>query len=194
MKTQEIRWFSNSRLKSIEETFDNDFKGYVMDESRVDTYLHTPCADINLKLRDNLLEIKKRTSNPRSRIKIGKSSGYLENWIKWQVDSEIGLHSPEHWHDVKKRRRLVHFDAEGQLALAEDGEKPAGMQIEYTELSIDGSISFSLAVEWTVEKTETHCDILKNLLKKHELILRQSMGYPEYLGLLLKTPLELHES
>lgn len=193
MKTQEIRWFSTSKLKSIEESFQNEFKDYVIDESRIDTYLHTPCSDINLKLRDNLLEIKKRTSTPRSRIKIGKSSGYLENWIKWQIDSELALHSPEHWHEVKKYRKLVYFNSEGQLTLAETGVKPAAMQVEYTQLSIDDTISFSLAVEWTIEKTETHCDILKNLLREDGLILRQSMGYPEYLATISKTPLELLE-
>lgn len=65
MKTQEIRWFSTSKLKSIEESFQNEFKDYVVDESRIDTYLHTPpCSDINLKLRDNLLEIKKKNIYP----------------------------------------------------------------------------------------------------------------------------------
>lgn len=193
MKTQELRWFSTNKLNSLEQTFAQELNAYIIEDNRVDTYLLTSCSDVNIKRRDNLVDIKKRTSAPRSRIKIGKSSGYLESWVKWQFESEIDLHTNNHWFNVEKSRKLIYFNEEGQLTSLINGKKPAAMQIEYTTLKIEGRTHYSFAVEWTVEKTETHCDILTNLLKGHELILRQSMGYPEYLSLLINSPLELHE-
>ncbi|PKA99816.1 hypothetical protein B0O79_3538 [Flavobacteriaceae bacterium MAR_2009_75] len=194
METQEIRWFDNRKLSTIEDKFTNAFEGHIKSDKRVDRYLSTSCSDINIKVREGKLEIKKRTSTPRSRVRIGNCNGYLENWIKWEVNFNADMHSPHHWSKVEKERNLVFLDERGNIVKPSNSNKPRGLQIEYTKLMIDSTEFFSFALEWSVEKCAAPCKLLEKILDGTDLTLKKSMGYTEFLGSTIEKPLAVSES
>ena len=195
METREIRWFSTEPFNKIETTFNQLFAGSIIEEpERLDTYLYTSCNEVNIKIRDGQLDIKKRTSEPKSRIKIGSNGGYAEKWIKWSIDNPLHVRPSEHWYEVRKQRKLVFLDEHNKIkSYKEDDSKPIGLQIELTNLSVDEKTFHSIALEWSSKEYNQNDEILENLLKDSELKLLQSMGYPEYLSTIVNKPLALLE-
>jgi hypothetical protein len=157
--TTEVRWFLTGDIPvSVERWFKDlgDQNGHL--ESRVDRYLRLPNEDaLGIKIRENRLEIKTRTTAYGNvTINIGVE-GRLEGWRKWSfelayVHSEAALigDSDPSWLSIEKERILKRFllDDQGRtIPVPADDTQPKTCALELTRATALGQQWWSLAFE-----------------------------------------------
>jgi hypothetical protein len=157
--TTEVRWFFTGDIPaSVERWFQNlgDQNDHL--ESRFDRYLRLPQEDaLGIKLRENRLEIKIRTTvygNVTFNIGV---EGCLEGWRKWSFEladgyaeaTAIGDSDPS-WLSIGKGRVLKRFLVDDQrrtIPVPADDTQPRTCALELTRVTALDQRWWSLALE-----------------------------------------------
>ncbi len=191
LKTREVRWFLPNPRPELARWFGRLSADAYSRETREDQYLLLPRqVALGVKVREGRLELKYRIGTPGRAWVAPGVPGRLEEWEKFSLQTEAAGPCPleggvaARWLPVLKRRlvTLVTPGAEGPAFHAPDQAVRAGVQLEYTELQIEGTPATTIGLEWPsdqgVRLPET---FLGELLGKMDLQGAPSMGYPEFL-------------
>lgn len=191
LKTREVRWFLPKPWPDLVQWFEGLSVDAYSREVREDRYLLLPRqVALGVKVREGRLELKYRIGTP-GRVWVAPGvPGRLEEWEKFSLQTEadgpctIEGGVAAGWLPVLKRRlvTLVTAGEDGPSFHAPDQAGRAGVQLEYTELEIEGTPGTTIGLEWPSESgvrlPET---FLGELLGKMGLQADDSMGYPEFL-------------
>lgn len=143
--TAEVRWFFPGPVPEPAAAW-FDGLGAGPPQTRTDHYLRPTDDALNLKLREGLVEVKRRGSV--APFDAPRAAGTLERWRKWGFRlAEHDAPAPEgEWLAVTKTRRLAHYAVEDGRARPHPGEAPAalGCDVELGRVEVEG------AVWWTV--------------------------------------------
>lgn len=193
--SKEIRWFYKTEPESIRNWFEEN--GYIFEntEARTDYYLPLKDKnDLSIKLRENNIEVKQRTSRSEQADLTDSIQGYFENYTKWSFSSaeddslfhEITEKEKFSWLAVKKERigfKLKKDDNDKIVRVALEEFPPYGCQLEYTRVKIKDEIWYSFALEWFGDQElEFDLSILAEIIGEHNLESSDSMGYAEFLN------------
>lgn len=191
LKTREVRWFLPNPRPDLVLWFEGLSADAYTREAREDQYLLLPRqVALGVKVREGRLELKYRIGSPESVWVAPGVPGRLEEWEKFSLQTEAaGPYAIEDrvaacWLPVLKKRlvTLVTSGENGPAFHAPDQAVTAGVQLEYTELQIEGTRRTTIGLEWPsdsgVRFPET---FLGQLLGKMDLQGAPSMGYPEFL-------------
>ncbi|MFB6229699.1 MAG: hypothetical protein ABEL04_00970 [Salinibacter sp.] len=121
--TLEARWFGDAPPpRSLQ-----DWIGQLDPETHetwTDFYLLSEDPGLNLKARDNKIQVKRRLAGPTACTFGPGVSGHYEQWVKWSFDRETegagpwSENSTGLWIPTRKTRHQRTFDAEAQSMLA----------------------------------------------------------------------------
>jgi hypothetical protein len=207
LHSAEIRWFIPGQLPDEVRDWFSAGRSLTPESSRGDRYLVFPgCDTVGVKLREGKLEIKPRTTSPRSVSPVSGVSGLADAWVKWSFGSD-GLRTlkPELlqsglWVEVRKERTIRKFSADsGSVLEVQPEQKPlpnAGCNVELTAIEIDARRPnwYSLGFEAFGEqkKVESILDETVRLffgaqppLPEMSLGEKESLSYPGWLAQLV---------
>jgi hypothetical protein len=209
--TAEIRWFSRGSIpEAVLAWFQDATAGNEPPEARVDQYLLVPDADsLGIKIRQNLLEFKLRTTEIGVIDLRERARGNLEQWQKWSLplrssDGEITefLRPSENWIGVSKARHLRKYAVVGKtecVAISVDEYTKSGCEVELTVLQVSGQTWWTFAFESFGAKVALN----HNLVLTAEHVLNtagaplltptQSYGYTHWLQHNATSPIESSE-
>lgn len=191
--TKELRWFFKEDVVFIRKWFEQNHKmTFSKTQSRDDYYLPQPGKkDNGIKLRERNIEVK--TLHGRQKTKIGKNAGgYLEDWKKWRFElkpsdelaRQIIEKNKYNWLKTTKTRmgfKMVKNRRGVEIRDIKE-ELENGCQAEYTRLKIKNDTWYSFAVEtFGSPKINLYGQILNEIALSLTLLLKDSMGYPEFL-------------
>lgn len=145
----EIRWFLKGALPDGVSAWFEAGGPLRRPEERVDRYLRFPgTADVGVKLRGGLLEIKARTGAPRPLVVAPSVAGHADSWVKRSLDVAFrdDGDGPEDWISVRKRRRARVFGLR-PAGLGVGLEAEAGVSVELAELVVAKDAWWSVALE-----------------------------------------------
>ena len=202
--TAEIRWFIPGRgFGKVLEWLRAKEGLYQEEPPRTDLYLKFPGGhDLGVKLRQGRIELKKKLIHHGQYDREG-ISGKIESWIKWSIVGEEGL-SPgndifgdaTHWLPIQKTRYLKKHAISGDKLspFPREGFPEKGIAIELSVLEALGQDWWTFGLECFGNTGEVHPDLTKHLHHLTEgfpvgiLSAEQSMGYPEWIGQIIKKP------
>lgn len=157
--TLEARWFGPAPLPDALREWYNAL-GPVETSTQTDLYLPAEDPALNLKMRDDQLQIKRRLAGPLSTSFSDKASGRCEQWGKWTLDlaeppSDLWDDDPtDLWVAVEKTRHQLSFtpDEQSDLTEALPTTPPATLEAELTtvEAMRDTAWTFCLEAEGPV--------------------------------------------
>jgi hypothetical protein len=160
----EVRWIHPGRLPALlAERLEPFAEGI---EVREDRYLTDPVlADVSVKIRGGVrLEVKAFRHSPGRLSLPGGTRGRLELWEKWSfplADVPQPLIDRASWTRVEKARRRRSFALVGgelvERSLA--GATSPGCALEVTEVSIDGTVWWTLGLEAVGPLETLHRDL-----------------------------------
>lgn len=152
--TLEVRWFRKStppsEVRNWIDTLDpNPLRTWT------DVYLPSSDTGLNVKVRDDKLQIKRRTAGPTPHTFTAEITGHLERWTKWSfeladTDTDPRAHEAgRHWIAVRKRRRRCCLTPEdpGPIGDRLQPEWDATVYVELTTLSTESHGAWTLCVE-----------------------------------------------
>lgn len=152
--TLEVRWFENGPPPS---GLRHWFEDLEPEPPSTWTDLYLPCEDpgLNLKVRDEKCQIKRRLAGPTRHAFGPAAVGRYEEWIKWSFDLANGPSAPWDddptalWTPIEKMRHQRRLDAEAQSALTEalPTTPPATVMIELTTLTTLDQTAWTLCLE-----------------------------------------------
>ena len=152
--TLEARWFGSSPVPpALRQWFDT--LGSVETSTQDDLYLRADDPAVNVKLRDDQLQIKRRLAGP-FRCAFGPSAtAHCEQWVKWRFGPEE--ERPSLWDEdrtglwvlVNKTRHQCTIDAEAQSSLTSDlpTSPPASIEAELTTLDVESESAWTFCLE-----------------------------------------------
>ena len=149
----EVRWFYPGALPaSLRAWF-----GTPEEAVRTDVYGRPASPDLNVKIRGEALEVKRRTAPPAPMHFADGLAGYAEAWTKWRFPlpqagafADLDRSNATHWIPVQKTRALRRF------VVSEDGLHPrtappapeaCSCDVELTHLVVAGAPWWSLCLE-----------------------------------------------
>ena len=152
--TLEARWFGSSPLPdALRDWFDT--LGPVETSTQDDLYLSAEDPALNVKLRDDQLQIKRRLAGPFRRAFGPSATARCEQWVKWKFGPEV--EQPSLWDDdrtglwilVNKTRHQCTIDAEVQSTLSPDlpTSPPASIELELTTLETESESAWTFCLE-----------------------------------------------
>lgn len=192
--TLEVRWFRNgappSSLREWLQALEPD-----PPHTWTDTYLLTEDPGLNLKVREDKLQIKRRTAGPAERSFTSRVAGHVEQWTKWSFDLARGRVDPidrergDLWIPVQKTRQQREFDAEDLQAMGINAETDldAVVLVELTTVAVRDRPAWTLCVEaegLDDRLEETFAAATRSLFHSNVPILlsvEQSFGYVPWL-------------
>ncbi len=193
--SKEIRWFYKKEPESIRNWFEEH--GYIFENTKARTDYYLPLKDkkdLSIKLRENNIEVKQRTSRSEKTDLTESIQGHFENYTKWSFSSaeddslfhEITEKEKYSWLAVKKERigfKLKKDDHDEIVRVALEEFPAYGCQLEYTRVKIKQEVWYSFALEWFGEQ-EIRFDIsiLDEIIGMQKLEASDSMGYAEFLN------------
>lgn len=151
--TLEARWFGTPPLPDSLRTW---FKGLgtIRTSEKTDLYLPAEDPTLNLKLRDDQFQIKRRLADPFRTTLGPKAAGQCEQWVKWSFElteeSSLWEEDPTAlWVPVEKTRHQLTISPEAQSSLTPDlpTTPPASIDVELTTLKADSESAWTLCVE-----------------------------------------------
>jgi hypothetical protein len=151
--TLEARWFGAPPLPdALREWFSE--LGSIRTAEQTDLYLPAEDPAVNLKLRDNQFQIKRRLAGP-FRTSLGpNAAGRCEQWVKWSFELEEAASLWDQdptalWVPVKKTRHQLTIPPEAQSSLtpALPAAPPASIELELTTLKVDSETAWTLCIE-----------------------------------------------
>ena len=152
--TLEARWFGPPPLpNALREWFGT--LGPVETSTQADLYLPAEDPALNLKMRDDQLQIKRRLAGPLSTSFSEKAGGRCEQWGKWTLDlagspSSLWEDDPtDLWVEVQKTRHQLSFGPEDQPALTEalPTTPPSTLDAELTTVETAQDTAWTLCLE-----------------------------------------------
>lgn len=205
LTTAELRWFARGTLpEDIAHWFQQDCLGEQQSspEEREDVYLYLPCCDyLNIKLRQERLEIKWRKAELGVLCFGDRVEGKAEKWVKWTCEDptnemfnpaavvEKGL-----WVSVKKVRSQRQYQVlprESIKAVPVNESIDQGCTVELTQLGINGNAWWSFAFE-AFGEDEKLMDTLQAVAswvfktyRGSKLQAQDSYSYPSWLSSLM---------
>lgn len=152
--TLEARWFGAPPLPdALREWFDT--LGPVETSTRRDLYLPAEDPALNLKLRNQQLQIKRRLASPLRTTFSSRAAGRCEQWTKWSFPLQDGGPSlwdrdpTDLWVPVEKTRRQTSIPPERQSSLS--GDLPtapsATIEAELTLAEANGDHQWTFCLE-----------------------------------------------
>lgn len=152
--TLEVRWFGNGTPPSKLRDWLDKLQPSAP-QSWTDIYLPSEDAGLNLKVRDDKLQIKRRTAGPTLHPFTPNVSGYCEKWTKWSFDLANTSADPRTrtsgslWIPVQKTRRQRAFDMDnpGPIGPALPPSSEYVFLVELTTLSTPETDAWTLCVE-----------------------------------------------
>lgn len=191
--TLEARWFGAPPLPDVLREWFNTL-GTIRTSAQTDLYLPAEDPALNLKLRDNQLQIKRRLAGP-FRTSLGPTAaGRCEQWVKWSFDleeaSSLWDEDPTAlWVPVKKTRHQLTIPPEAQSSLTTDlpTSPPASIEAELTVLEADSESAWTFCVEADgptgslVETLTSAAPLLLDDRLPISLSTEQSFGYVRWL-------------
>lgn len=152
--TLEVRWFGPLPFPNeLREWFTT--LGTVNTSTQTDLYLPAQDPTLNVKLRDQQFQIKRRLAEPfRTRFS-PRAAGRCEQWIKWSFDladdqsSVESLDSTSLWVSVEKIRHQISIPPEEQSALSPElpTTPAATIDLELTQLDVDDDRHWTFCFE-----------------------------------------------
>lgn len=152
--TLEVRWFGTPPLPDELRRW-LDTLGAVETSTQNDLYLPAGDSALNVKLRDDELQIKRRLAGPFRRTFGPKATGRCEQWVKWRFGPEE--EQPSLWEEdptgvwvsVKKTRHQCTIDPKAQSSLTADlpTSPPASIEVELTTLDAESESAWTLCLE-----------------------------------------------
>lgn len=152
--TLEVRWFGTGPVpQDLQDWFGE--LGATSPSAWTDLYLPSEDPAMNLKLRSDNFQVKKRLAGP-TRYSFGPHvTGRLEQWAKWSFPVEdASLSLPEHdasdlWVPVKKTRHQFAFTDDEQKIFSEGLplSPPATIEIECTEVVAKEENAWTICLE-----------------------------------------------
>lgn len=151
--TLEARWFGTFPMPDVLQEWFNGL-GTPWTSEQTDLYLPAQDPALNLKLRDNQFQIKRRLADP-FRTSLGPNAvGRCEQWVKWSFDLEepspLWDEDPTAlWVPVEKTRHQLTFSPEAQSSLtpALPTAPPASIEAELTTLTAGSESAWTLCIE-----------------------------------------------
>lgn len=152
-RTLEVRWFVDGPVPfSVNDWA--DALGLTPESARTDLYLVSKDGGMNVKLRDEKVQTKRRLEGPSPISLTEDVRGYQEHWVKWSFpmlddapdlfrDDPTGLWVPVH---KERRQRLLDPSDYGEL-LGTSLDTPARSKIELTEVNASGHEAHTICVE-----------------------------------------------
>jgi hypothetical protein len=157
--TTEVRWFLTGDIPaSVERWFQGLGDQNDHPESRVDRYLRLPNGDaLGIKLRENRIEIKIRTTVYGNVTFNNGVEGRMEGWRKWSFEladdnskaTAIG-DADLSWVSIEKERILKRFLSDDQgrtIPVPADDTRPKTCALELTRVTALDQQWWSLALE-----------------------------------------------
>lgn len=205
--TLEVRWFRNGAPPSplrdwLQELAPDPPHAWT------DTYLPTDDPGLNLKVREDKVQIKRRTAGPAKRSFTSRVAGHVERWTKWSFNLATARVDPverergDLWIPVEKTRQQREFDAEGLQAMGIDTgtDLDAMVLVELTTLVVRERPAWTLCLE--AEGPDEHLDdtfatASRSLLQAEfpiPLSMEQSFGYVQWLQQLPDVAIEPPET
>lgn len=152
--TLEARWFGTPPLPEPLKEWLHTL-GTVETSAQTDLYLPAQDPSLNLKMRDDQFQIKRRVGGPHRTALGPKATGACEQWVKWRLDLEeapdalwdddpTGL-----WVALKKTRHQLTVPPEAQSALTNDLPitPAATINLELTTVEADGDTAWTFCIE-----------------------------------------------
>ena len=152
--TLEARWFGPAPLPdALREWF--MALGPVETTTQTDLYLPAEDPTLNLKMRDDQLQIKRRLAGPLTTTFSDMAGGRCEQWGKWRMDladppSDLWDDDPtDLWVAVEKTRHQLSFAPDEQRDLTEalPTTPPATVEAELTSVEVAAGAAWTLCVE-----------------------------------------------
>jgi len=151
--TFEARWFDTSPLPDALRTWFHTL-GAVETSTQTDWYLPAEDPTLNLKVRDDQLQIKRRLAGPFRRAFGPDAAGRCEQWGKWSLSLQDGptVWSADPtglWIRVEKIRHQISIPADRQSSLTETlpTSPPASIELELTTLKADAESAWTFCLE-----------------------------------------------
>lgn len=149
----EARWFCDPPLPSALRNW-VEALGPDPSFSWTDYYLPSDDPALNLKLRDNNVQIKRRLVGPFEQTFSPTVSGRSEQWVKWSFSMGNALSFPDPdptalWVPVEKTR-VRHTFSEAEQATLTDTlptTPPAKAQLELTEVTAAAETAWTVCLE-----------------------------------------------
>ncbi|MBD1939192.1 hypothetical protein H6F73_18060 [Microcoleus sp. FACHB-68] len=203
--TAELRWFYQGILPNeMINWFQSERAGAQLElpEEREDLYLYAAgCEYLNIKLREERLEVKWRQAE-LGELSFGNAGeGKAEKWVKWICEAPpaqslitaVPMETGE-WMRVKKSRMQRQYQVlsdESIISVPMDAEINQGCTVELTQLNVNGEAWWSLAFEAFGEDenliTPLH-EVVEWVAKTYRGLPVQtasSYGYPKWLSMTL---------
>lgn len=152
--TLEVRWFKSSPLPdAVQEWFENLDPDAA--STWTDVYLPSEDAGYNVKVREDMLQIKRRRTEPVSHTFAPPVTGRYEQWKKWSFDLAEQAPDPstdtdaEMWIPIEKTRRQRTYDPEWQAKLGRGlpTSPTTTVLIELTTLTTPRETAWTLCLE-----------------------------------------------
>lgn len=152
--TLEARWFSPPPLPDALQAWFETL-GPIETSTQTDLYLPSEDPALNLKLRNQKLQIKRRLAGPL-RTNFGpQAAGRCEQWGKWSFDlkdeqSALWDRDPtDLWVPVQKTRHQLSIPPENQSSLSPDlpTVPSATIQAELTQVEAHGDLQWTFCLE-----------------------------------------------
>lgn len=191
-KSREIRWFTDHEEVSITKWFEGHGQSFQDSVARTDHYLPQHKKDTGIKLREGMVEIKQRQGKPQQAAICPNANGYFEEYVKWSfkiaesdpLSEAIISENKYGWTKVRKTRLGLKLTMKEQKPELVDitEQVPYGCQLEYTRVQVLGKTWYSFGLEWFGEKfIKVNPDLISEILGNHKLLLKDSMGYAQFL-------------
>ena len=170
-RSAEVRWFGRGEIPDEVEAW---FGGLAPDgpepdtETRTDRYLAPSSDALGVKLREGLVEAKRRESTLGT-LAVGGARAEAEVWVKWSFELAEDVEGlGDEWIAVAKSRRQRHAD---------------GCALELSRLELDGEAWWSVCVEASGPSPESALAdaALQWLATAPPLPASQARGYPAWL-------------
>jgi hypothetical protein len=200
--TVEVRWFGEGSIPvEISEWFRRGSCPPERAAPRIDHYLLCPNTDtLGIKLREGRIEIKQRQYEYGVRHFHKRIFGRVEAWRKWSFELAVGADYASSlldgsWLGVTKERELQRYQILGSdrvVAISATDHPDRECALELTKIRAKGGIWWSLGFEAFgdgVSLEENLLLVAQHLFSSFEapsLGAEGSLGYPKWLGLLLR--------
>ncbi|MGF1479088.1 MAG: hypothetical protein ACFB4I_06320 [Cyanophyceae cyanobacterium] len=170
MTTLEVRWFCSGTVpQEVVAWFESSIGTPHPPEERTDLYFSLGAERLNVKQRQNRLELKWRQEQLEWRFS-DRLQGYLERWQKWSLLPAIPQILLPGWVEVEKRRSQ---------------RQHRGLSYELTHLTLKGGLWWSLAVE-SPDRDEIEFEQLVQQIFQHypgpHLTSQESFAYPRWIS------------
>lgn len=152
--TLEARWFSPPPIPdALQAWFEN--LGTVETSTQTDLYLPAEDPTLNVKLRDQQLQMKRRLAGPLRTSFSPQAAGRCEQWGKWSFDlrnEKPSLRDQDLtglWVPVEKTRHQLSIPPENQSSLSKDlpTAPSATIEAELTQAKANGDLQWTFCLE-----------------------------------------------